>query len=54
MKLDEGLKLPLQFLSRVVTKEAHYLQDTDARLFARSLDVVTMLDSLRPRVSQWM
>jgi len=39
MKLDEGLKLRLQFLSRVVTKEAHYLQDTDARLFARSLDV---------------
>jgi hypothetical protein len=39
MKLDEGIKLRLQFLSRVVTKEAHYLQDTDARLFARSLDV---------------
>lgn len=39
MKLDEGLKLRLQFLSRVVTKEAYYLQDTDARLFAEALDV---------------
>ena len=39
MKLDEGLKLRLQFLSRVVKKEANYLQDTDARLFAKALDV---------------
>lgn len=39
MKLDEGLKLRLQFLSRVVKKEANYLQDTDARLFAKPLDV---------------
>ena len=39
MKLDEGLKLRLQFLSRVVKKEADYLQDTDARLFAKALDV---------------
>lgn len=39
MKLDEGLKLRLQFLSRVVKKEAYYLQDTDARLFAKALDV---------------
>ena len=39
MKLDEGLKLRLQFLSRVVKKEANDLQDTDARLFAKALDV---------------
>ena len=39
MKRDEGLKLRLQFLSRVVKKEAYYLQDTDARLFAKALDV---------------
>ena len=39
MNLDEGLKLRLQFLSRVVKKEAYYLQDTDARLFAKALDV---------------
>lgn len=42
MKLDEGLKLRLQFLSRVVKKEANYLQDTDARLFATSLDVIDL------------
>ena len=39
MKLDEGLKLRLQFLCRVVKKEANYLQETDARLFAQSLNV---------------
>ena len=39
MKLDEGLKLRLQFLSRVVKKEANYLQAPDARLFAKALDV---------------
>ncbi len=39
MKLDEGLKLRLQFLSRVVKKEANYLQETDARLFAQTLNV---------------
>ena len=39
MKLDEGLKLRLQFLSRVVKKEAYYLQATDARLFSKALDV---------------
>ena len=39
MNLDEGLRLRLQFLSRVVKKEANYLQDTDARLFAKGLDV---------------
>lgn len=42
MKLDEGLKLRLQFLSRVVKKEANYLQDTDARLFATSLGVIDL------------
>ena len=42
MKLDEGLKLRLQFLSRVVKKEAYYLQYTDARLFAKALDVSDM------------
>lgn len=42
MKLDEGLKLRLQFLSRVVKKEANYLQDTDARLFATSLHVIDL------------
>ena len=42
MKLDEGLKFRLQFLSRVVKKEANYLQDTDARLFAKSLDVIDL------------
>jgi hypothetical protein len=39
MKLDEGLKLRLQFLCRVVKKEANYLQETDARLFAQTLNV---------------
>ena len=39
MKLDEQLKLRLQFLSRVVKKEANYLQATDARLFAKALAV---------------
>jgi len=42
MKLDEGLKLRLQFLCRVVKKEANYLQDTDGRLFATSLDVTDL------------
>ena len=39
MKLDESLALRLQFLSRVVKKEANYLQETDARLFAQTLNV---------------
>ena len=39
MKLDEGLKLRLQFLCRVVKKEADYLLITDARLFATPLTV---------------
>jgi hypothetical protein len=39
MKLDGELKLRLQFLCRVVKKEAHYLQETDARLFAQPLNV---------------
>lgn len=29
MKLDSGLKTRLQFLCRVVEKEAKYLQETD-------------------------
>lgn len=33
MKLDLALQARLQFLSRVVQKEARYLQETDARLF---------------------
>ena len=40
MKLDEGLKLRLQFLSRVVKKEAYYLQDTDSALLYTNLRVV--------------
>ena len=41
MKLDEGLKLRLQFLSRVVKKEAYYLQDTDSVLsYTNSLVVL--------------
>lgn len=48
MKLDEGLRLRLQFLCRVVKKEAHYLQETDARLFAdalsaKSLEAITQI-----------
>ena len=39
MKLDQGLKLRLQFLNGVVKKEAYYLQDTDAPLVAKALDV---------------
>ncbi len=39
MKLDEGLRLRLQFLCRVVKKEANYLQETDERLFANVLSV---------------
>ena len=40
MKLDEGLKLRLQFLSCVVKKEAYYLQDTDsARIYTDSFVV---------------
>ena len=33
MKLDPALQARLQFLCRVVQKEARYLQETDARLF---------------------
>ncbi len=42
MKLDDGLMLRLQFLCRVVKKEANYLQDTDGRLFAESLGVTDL------------
>lgn len=34
MKLDPGLAARLQFLVRVVQKEARYLQETDVRLFS--------------------
>lgn len=34
MRLEPALQARLQFLSRVVQKEARYLQETDARLFA--------------------
>lgn len=37
MKLDAALQARLQFLCRVAEKEAHYLQETDARLFAEPL-----------------
>ena len=42
MKLDEGLRQRLLFLSRVVQKEALYLQETNNRLFAESLNVDTL------------
>lgn len=37
MKLDQGIRLRLQFLCRVVQKEARYLHETDTRLFAAPL-----------------
>ncbi|MBU3657284.1 MAG: hypothetical protein FGM35_04535 [Rhodocyclaceae bacterium] len=37
MKLDPALHLRLKFLCRVVQREAHYLQETDTRLFAEDL-----------------
>ena len=39
MKLDADLKARLEFLCRVVEKESHYLQETNARLFVEGLDV---------------
>ena len=42
MKLEEGLRLRLQFLCRVVKKESHYLQETDARLFASALSAKSL------------
>jgi len=33
VRLEPGLQTRLQFLTRVVQKEARYLQETDARLF---------------------
>lgn len=38
MKLDAALKARLEFLCRVVEKEARYLQETDARLFVEALN----------------
>lgn len=45
MRLEPGLRARLQFLSRVVQKESHYLRDTDARLFAQ-LRLPQSLESL--------
>ena len=42
MKLDAALKARLEFLCRVVDKEAHYLQETDARLFSEELNEETL------------
>ena len=42
MKLDAALKARLEFLCRVVEKEARYLQETDARLFADTLNAETL------------
>jgi hypothetical protein len=42
VKLEEGLRLRLQFLCRVVKKESHYLQETDARLFASALSAKSL------------
>lgn len=39
MKMDAALRARLQFLCRVAEKEARYLQETDARLFANPLTV---------------
>ena len=39
MKLDAVLQSRLQFLSRVVQKEASYLKQTDIRLFSEQLTV---------------
>ncbi len=37
MKLDIGVRARLQFLCRVVEKEARYLIETDVRLFDHAL-----------------
>ncbi len=42
MKLDAALKARLEFLCRVVDKESHYLQETDARLFVEELNAETL------------
>lgn len=59
MKLDEGLRRRLQFLCRVVHKEAHYLQETDARLFAdalsaKSLEAITQDPLLAERLDAFV
>lgn len=59
MKLDEGLRLRLQFLCRVVHKEAYYLQETDARLFAdalsaKSLETITQDPLLAERLDAFV
>lgn len=43
MKLATDVRARLQFLCRVINKEAHYLQETDTRLFG----CVLTPDSLR-------
>lgn len=42
MKLEPVIRLRLQFLCRVVQKEARYLQETDTRLFANALSVQSL------------
>jgi hypothetical protein len=59
VKLDEGLRLRLEFLCRVVHKEAHYLQETDARLFAdalsaKSLEAITQDPLLAERLDAFV
>ena len=59
MKLEEGLRLRLEFLCRVVHKEAHYLQETDARLFAdalsaKSLEAITQDALLAERLDAFV
>lgn len=59
MKLEEGLRLRLEFLCRVVHKEAHYLQETDARLFAdalsaKSLEAITQDPLLAERLDAFV
>ncbi len=59
MKLDEGLRLRLEFLCRVVLKGAHYLQETDARLFAdalsaKSLEAITQDPLLAERLDAFV
>ena len=59
MKLEEGLRLRLQFLCRVVQKESYYLQETDARLFAgalsaKSLEAITQDPLLAERLDAFV
>jgi hypothetical protein len=59
VKLEEGLRLRLEFLCRVVHKEAHYLQETDARLFAdalsaKSLEAITQDALLAERLDAFV